>query len=316
MAVQASTAAEAPLARRGLTGRRQSEAILAWLFSAPALLLLTVFLLVPFLMAFGLAFTDQRLIPNPNLPTRIVYFRNFVRLLKDETFHRALLNNFLFAAIVVPLQSSFALLLAILVNQKLRFSNVFRTVYFSPVVTIMVVVAIVWTFLYNPGEGFINTFIQTISFGRLGGYDWLNSTKLAFPAIMLLSIWQGVGFQMVIYLAGLQDIPDELYEAAQVDGANRWQQFWNVTLPQLRNTTIFVVIATTILAFKLFTQVWVMTKGGPQEATMTTMILVYTEGFRQLRVGYASAISIVFFLIVLSVSLLQRVFLREERAVS
>ena len=316
MAVQAPTAAEAPLARRGGTGRRQSEAILAWVFSAPALLLLTVFLLIPFLMAFGLAFTDQRLIPNPNLPTRIVYFRNFIRLLEDETFHRALLNNFLFAAVVVPLQSSFALLLAILVNQKLRFSNVFRTVYFSPVVTIMVVVAIVWTFLYNPGEGFINTFIQTISFGRLGGYDWLNSTKLAFPAIMLLSIWQGVGFQMVIYLAGLQDIPDELYEAAQVDGANRWQQFWNVTLPQLRNTTIFVVIATTILAFKLFTQVWVMTKGGPQEATMTTMIMVYTQGFKQLRVGYASAISIVFFLIVLGVSLLQRAFLREERTVS
>jgi multiple sugar transport system permease protein len=316
MAIQASTAAEASLARSGGGGRRQSEAILAWLFSAPALLLLTVFLLVPFLMAFGLAFTDQRLIPNPNLPTRFVAFRNFVRLLEDETFHRALLNNFLFAAIVVPLQSSFALLLAILVNQKLRFSNVFRTVYFSPVVTIMVVVAIVWTFLYNPGEGFINAFIQTISFGRLGGYDWLNDTKLAFPAIMLLSIWQGVGFQMVIYLAGLQDIPDELYEAAQVDGANRWQQFWNVTLPQLRNTTIFVVIATTILAFKLFTQVWVMTRGGPQEATMTTMILVYKEGFKQLKVGYASAISIVFFLIVLGVSLLQRVVLREERTVS
>jgi multiple sugar transport system permease protein len=289
---------------------------MAWLFSSPALLLLAVFLLIPFIMAFGLAFTDQRLIPNPNLPTRFVAFRNLVRLLDDETFHRALLNNFLFAAVVVPLQTSFALLLAILVNQKLHFVNVFRTVYFSPVVTSMVVVAIIWTFLYNPGEGLINAFIQTISFDRLGPYDWLTNTKLAFPAIMLLSIWQGVGFQMVIYLAGLQGIPDELYEAAQVDGANRWQQFWNITLPQLRNTTIFVVIATTILAFKLFDQVWVMTKGGPQEATMTTMIVVYREGFKQLRVGYASAIAVVFFLIVLGVSLLQRVFLREERTVS
>jgi len=249
------------------------------------------------------------------VPTQFVVFRNFVRLLTDESFHRALLNNFLFAAVVVPLQTSFALLLAILVNQKLRLVNVFRTVYFSPVVTTMVVVAIVWSFLYNPGEGFINAFIQTISFGRLGPYNWLTSPRLAFPAIMLVSIWQGVGFQMVIYLAGLQDIPDELYEAAQVDGANRWQQFWTITLPQLRNTTIFVVIATTILAFKLFDQVWVMTKGGPQEATMTTMIMVYREGFKQLRVGYASAISVAFFLIVLGVSLLQRVFLREERAV-
>ncbi|MBC8446815.1 MAG: sugar ABC transporter permease [Chloroflexi bacterium] len=315
MTVQASTAEAVP-AQRGLSSWRRNEAIMAWLFSAPALLLLTVFLLIPFIMAFALAFTDQRLIPNPNLPTRFVALRNFVRLLDDETFHRALLNNFLFAAIVVPLQSALALILAILVNQKIRFVNFFRTVYFSPVVTTMVVVAIIWTFLYNPGEGLINAFIQTITFNLLGPYDWLTDTKLAFPAIMLLSIWQGVGFQMVIYLAGLQDIPDELYEAAEVDGASRWQQFWSVTLPQLRNTTIFVVIATTILAFKLFDQVWVMTKGGPQEATMTTMIMVYREGFRQLRVGYASAIAVVFFLIVLGVSLVQRVILREERAVS
>ena len=314
MATQASTAKAVPVKRGGI-GWRRNEAIMAWIFSAPALLLLIVFLLVPFLMAFGLAFTDQRLIPNPNLPTRFVGLRNFMRLLDDETFHRALLNNFLFAAIVVPLQTSLALLLAVVVNQKLRFTNVFRTIYFSPVVTTMVVVAIIWTFLYNPGEGLINAFIQTISLNHLGPYDWLTNTKLAFPAIMLLSIWQGVGFQMVIYLAGLQDIPNELYEAAQVDGANRWQQFWNVTLPQLRNTTIFVVIATTILAFKLFDQVWVMTKGGPQEATMTTMIMVYREGFKQLKVGYASAISVVFFLIVLGVSLLQRVFLQEERTV-
>lgn len=289
---------------------------MAWLFSAPALLLLIVFLLIPFLMAFGLAFTDQRLIPNPNLPTQIVYFRNFVRLLGDETFHRALLNNFVFAIVVVPLQTSFALLLAILVNQNIRFVNLFRTAYFSPVVTSMVVVSIVWFFLYNPGEGFINAFLDTISFGLLGPYDWLTDTRLAFPAIMLMSIWQGVGFQMVIYLAGLQDIPGELYEAAQVDGANRWQQFWSITLPQLRNTTIFVVIATTILAFKLFDQVWVMTSGGPQGSTMTTMLVVYREGFKQLRVGYASAISVVFFLIVLGISLLQRVFLREERTVN
>jgi multiple sugar transport system permease protein len=315
MALQASV--ENPSSPRGgLAGRRRQEVVLAWIFSAPGLLLLAVFLLIPFLMAFGLGFTDQRLIPNVNVPTQFVAFRNFVRLFTDESFHRALLNNFLFAAVVVPLQTSLALLLAILVNQKLRFTNFFRTVYFSPVVTTMVVVAIVWSFLYNPGEGFINAFIQTVTFGRLGPYNWLTNPKLAFPAIMLLSIWQGVGFQMVIYLAGLQDIPRELYEAAQVDGANRWRQFLNVTLPQLRNTTIFVVIATTILAFKLFDQVWVMTKGGPQEATLTTMILVYSEGFKQLRVGYASAITIVFFLIVLGISLLQRVFLREERAVS
>jgi multiple sugar transport system permease protein len=295
--------------------RRRKESIMAWVFSAPAILLLVIFLIVPFLMAIGLSFTDQRLIPNPNLPTRFVGFRNFVRLVADEAFLRGLLNNFYFVAVVVPVQTSLALLLAILVNQKLKGMNVFRTIYFSPVVTTMVVVAIIWTFLYNPGEGLINEFIQTITFGALGPYDWLQNTRLVFPAIMLLSIWQGVGFQMVIYLAGLQEIPDSLYEAANVDGANRLQQFLNVTLPQLRNTTIFVVLATTILAFKLFTQVEVMTKGGPQNASMTTIVHAVHQGWGQLKVGYAAAISIVFFLIVLGISLLQRIFLREERAV-
>lgn len=300
-----------------ISARQRSEAIMAWVFSAPALILLTIFLIVPFLMAFGLAFTDQRLVPNPNLPTRLVALRNFIRLVGDATFHRAILNNFYFVVVVVPVQTALALLLALLVNQKIKAVNFFRGVYFSPVVVTWVVVSVIWYFLYNPGEGLINEFIQTLSFGRLGPYDWLNNPKLAFPAIMLLSIWQGVGFQMVIYLAGLQEIPEELYEAAQIDGANQFQQFFYVTLPQLRNTTIFVVLATTILAFKLFTQVWVMQgpSGHPQGSTITTMVYVVSQGFKQGKIGYASAITVIFFLIVLAVSLLQRVFLREERAV-
>ncbi len=298
-----------------LSTRRRNEATMAWVFSSPAIILLVVFLIVPFLMAVGLSFTDQRLIPNLNLPTQFVGLRNFVRMLKDEAFLHGLLNNFYFVIVVVPLQTALALLLAILVNQKLKAMNLFRTIYFSPVVTTMVVVSVIWTFLYNPGEGLINKFIQTISFGLLGPQKWLQDTRLVFPAIMLLSIWQGVGFQMVIYLAGLQDIPISLYEAAEVDGANKLQQFLYVTLPQLRNTTLFVVLATTILAFKLFTQVEVMTKGGPENASMTTIVHVVHQGWGQLKVGYASAISIAFFLIVLGVSMIQRYFLREERAV-
>jgi multiple sugar transport system permease protein len=178
----------------------------------------------------------------------------------------------------------------------------------------MTVVAIVWTFLYNPGEGLINAFLQAISAGKLGPYNWLSDTKLVFPAIMLLSIWQGVGFQMVIFLAGLQEIPHSLYEAAQVDGANKFQQFTHITLPQLRNTTIFVMLSTTILAFKLFDQVKVMTDGGPQNASMTTMVHVVEMGWGQLKVGYASAISIVFFIIVLLVSIVQRLLTREKGA--
>lgn len=297
------------------SSRRRNEAIMAWVFSAPAIILLTVFLLLPFLMSIGLSFTDQRLVPNPNLPTQFIGLRNFVRMLEDPAFLRGLLNNFYFAAVVVPIQTALALFLAVLVNQKLRAMNLFRTIYFSPVVVTMVVVSVIWFFLYNPGEGLINKFIQTVSFGQLGPYNWLQNTALAFPAIMVLSIWQGVGFQMVIYLAGLQEIPDALYEAAEVDGASKLQQFWHVTLPQLRNTTIFVLLATTILAFRLFTQVEVMTQGGPQNATMTTIVHVVHQGWGSLKVGYASAMTFVFFLIVLGISMLQRVLIREERMV-
>ena len=294
---------------------QRRETFAAWSFCAPPLFFLLIFLVTPFIIAFVISFTDQRLISNPNLPTQFIALRNFLRLFRSPSFHQALLNTFVFAIVVVPLQTFLALLLAVLVNQKLRFIHLFRTIYFSPVVTTMVVVSIIWYFLYNPGEGLINQMISFISFGKLGPYNWLNDTALALPSIMILSVWQGVGFQMVIYLAGLQGIPYELYEAGRVDGANTWQQFWQITVPQLRNTTIFVIISTTILAFKLFTQVWVMTKGGPQGATKTIIVLLYEEGFKMLRVGYASAIGVLFFLIVLAVSLIQRIYLKEERAV-
>jgi multiple sugar transport system permease protein len=234
----------------------------------------------------------------------------------DPVFWQGLLNNFKFVLVVVPLQTAFALLLAILINQKIVGANLYRALYFTPVVVPMVVVAVIWFFLYNPGVGTINSFVQAISFGLVGPQDWLADPRLAFLCIMLVSIWQGVGFQMVIFLAGLQEIPQEMYEAAAIDGCNKVQEFFYVTLPQLRNTVIFVVIATTILAFQLFTQVDIMTGGGPSNASMTTILHVVNEGRRQLRAGYASSITVIFFLIVLVVSILQRVVVREERAVT
>jgi multiple sugar transport system permease protein len=291
----------------------RNPAAAGWIMALPAIILLTLFLITPFMMAFGFSLTDQRLIPNPNVPTQFIALKNYVRLLTDETFHRGILNNFYFVLVVVPIQTAFALFLAMLINRKMAGINLFRTIFFSPVVITMVVVSIVWYLLYNPGEGFINRILSFVSFGAIGPVDWLKDTRSAFPAIMILSIWQGVGFQMVIFLAGLQEIPDELYEAARVDGATHRQQFFKVTLPMLKNTTLFVVISTTILAFKLFQQVWVMTQGGPQNSTMTTIVYMYRQGFRQLRVGYAASIAVIFFLIVLAVSLVQRRILREER---
>ena len=295
--------------------QRQKEMKAAWLMSAPAIVLLLVFLVTPFILAIGLSFTNQRLIPNPNLPTMFVGVRNFMRLLSDDTFHRAILNNLYFTAVVVPLQTSLALTMAMLVNLRLKFTNLFRTIYFSPVVITMVVVAIVWYLLYNPEQGFINKTLNTLTFGAWPQLRWIHSTTWALPAIMILSIWQGVGFQMIIFLAGLQEIPKELYEVCDVDGASKWQRFWNVTFPLLRNTTLFVVISTTILSFKLFKQVWVMTQGGPQEATMTAIVMMYRQGFQRGNIGYASAIAVLFFIIVLIISMIQRSVMKEERAV-
>jgi multiple sugar transport system permease protein len=297
--------------------RERSDANTGWLMSLPAVIVLGVFLVIPFIMAFVLSFTDQRLVPNPNLPTEFVGARNYVRMWEDAELRRAFLNNFTFVLFVVPIQTALALGMAILVNRKLPGINFFRTIYFIPVATVMVVVAIIWNLLYNPGAGLINAFLSFISFGQLGPYNWLSDPKLALPAIMLLSIWQGAGYQMLIFLAGLQSIPKEIYEAADIDGANPWQQFRSVTLPQLRNTTIFVVITTTIFAFQLFTQNYTMTKGGPValDAIRTIVMKIVDEGFTQLRVGYASAISVIFFILVLAISLIQRRLLPEEREI-
>lgn len=289
-----------------------SSALAAGAFLLPGGLLLLAFVVVPFVLAIVLSFTDLRLI-SP-LPMEFVGLRNYIRTLTDSIFHRALLNNLMFVFVVVPVQTSLGLWLALLVNQKLPGVKVFRTIYFAPVVAVMAVSATVWRLLYQP-EGLFNTLLSFLSFHRVE-IDWLHSTAAALPAIMILSVWQGVGFQMVVLLAALQDIPDQLYEAASIDGAGPWAQFRHVTLPQLRNTLIFVVTVTTILAFRLFDQVWVLTNGGPLDSTETMMMQIVKVGFGQQRIGQASAAAVIFFLIVLSVSLLQRVLVREEGEVS
>ena len=238
-----------------------------------------------------------------------------VVIAKDPTFLRALINTMIFVLVIVPGQGGLALIMALLVNQRLRGVNVFRTIYFSPVVTSMAVLAIVWKFLYNPDEGLINHFLTIISFGNIHPPGWLIDSHTALLAIIILSTWQAAGFQMVIFLAGLQGIPFDLYEAAQMDGASTWQQFRFVTLPLLRNTTIFVVISTTILAFRLFTQVDVLTKGGPKDSTVSLVFHAVDQGFRQQKIGYGSAITIVFFLFVLVIALVQHLLLPSEREV-
>jgi multiple sugar transport system permease protein len=238
-------------------------------------------------------------------------------LATDPVFWRSLMNNFYFSIMVVPIQSGIALILALLVHQRLRGSQIFRTIFFGPVVTSMAVMAVVWIFLYNPDYGLFNRALNTLTGGLFGNPNWLGEKNLAMPAILIMSVWQGAGFQMVLFLAGLQNIPLILYEAAEIDGANRWQRFRHVTLPGLRNATTFVVITTTIASFRLFTQVDVMTQGGPiDNATSTVVFHAIRVGFKGLSLGYASAVSFVFFLIVIAITFALRWALRDRGAVS
>lgn len=299
--------------------RRPAQAILerraAWGLMSPALVLGFAFIIVPFVLAILLSFTDQRLVPNPNLPTRFIGATNYLRLAADPAFLQSFWNTFLFALLVVPFQTAIALALAVLINSQIPARNVFRGIFFLPTVVTVVVVCVVW-FSMLKIDGFFNTVLGFVSFGQIGPIDWLRNPYTALPSIVVLSAWQGFGFQMVIYLAGLQSINAELYEAARVDGATRWQEFWRVTMPGLRNTHVFVIVTTTILAFKLFTQVNILTQGGPQGATNTVVHYLYEVGFRRGRVGFAAATAVVFFLIVLMISILQRRFIKSEEEVS
>lgn len=278
----------------------------------PALALVAVFLLLPFLSSFRIALTNERLIPRP-VPPRFVGLDNFRAVLTDHDFWRALWNVARFTIMVLPVQCGFALAIALLLNSKLPFRNFFRGLFFLPAITSMVVVCVIWATLLQYPTGPFNQLLGIVSFGMAQPIDWLGDPNWAMPAIVLLSAWQAYGFQMIVYLAGLQGIPDSLYEAASLDGANRWQKFRHVTMPSLRQTHIFVLIITTIQAFKLFTQVNILTQGGPRGTTDTLVHYMFTAGFVDQRLGLASAVAILLFFIVLIVSLVQRFVVRDSR---
>jgi len=274
----------------------------------PAGVLMITLLLIPIGLTFALAFTNAWLI-SPE-PAHFIGVDNFVRLFSSDTFWKSLRNTIIFAIVIVPFQSACALGLAVLVNAKLRGVNFFRPIYFLPVVTSIVVVSMLWLFLYQP-NGLINA---TLAKFGIQGPDWLGDTRTALLAIILMSAWQAMGFHMVIWLSGLQTIPGELYEAAALDGASNWQQFRNVTWPGLRQTSIFILITITIAAFGLFSQINIMTQVGPLDSTTTLVYQAVRTGFQQQQTGFASAISLVFFVLVLIVTLIQRFLTRDKDA--
>lgn len=296
------------LRRRGSAAR--GEALTGTLMAAPALTLLSLFMLIPVILAFALSFTNARLI-SPQAP-RFVGLDNFIRAFTaDPVFLKSLLNTFCFALVIVPVQAGFGLLLAILVNQKFRGTTIFRVIFFIPVVTSIVVVSILWKFLYRQ-EGLVNSMLDTLTFGYWNGPNWLNDPATALPAIIFMSIWQAVGFHMLIWLSGLQTIPEELYEAARVDGATPWQQFANVTWPGLRTTRVFILIQITIAALGLFVQPDVMTQGGPVNSTSTLVYHAVRKGYREMETGYGATLSLIFFVLVLIIALVQSYLTRDK----
>jgi multiple sugar transport system permease protein len=288
---------------------RRRERLTALTMMTPALVLLILFFLIPVALAFALAFTNARLV-SPT-PAHFIGLTNFRTLFSDPEFYRSLRNTLYFAAVVVPVQAGLALILALLVNAKLPGINIFRTIFFVPVITSIVVISILWTFMYQK-VGLINHLIQTFTFGQWHGEDWLNNPKTAMPAIIVMSVWQAVGFHMIIWLSGLQTIPAELYEAADIDGAGRWARFRYVTWPGLRATRTFVLITITIAALGLFAQINIMTQGGPLDSTTTVLYQAVQAGYQNQQTAYASAISLVFFALVLTVSVIQRLLTRER----
>lgn len=277
---------------------KRKNTLIAWSFIAPNFIGFLIFTLVPVVFSLILAFMKWDSFSTPEF----VGMQNFTRMLSDDTFWISLKNTFLYTIGVVPLTLICSLGLAILLNQKIRGVKFFRTAFFFPYVTSLVAIAVVWSMLFHPTMGPINQFLRVIIENPPG---WLSSSDWALTAIIIVSVWRGMGYYMILYLAGLQGISKELYEAAAMDGANKWKQFTHITVPALRPTTFFVTIMLVINCFKIFDLVQVMTDGGPGRATNVLVYQVYSEAFVKFNFGYASAIAMVLFVIVLVITVIQ-----------
>jgi multiple sugar transport system permease protein len=283
---------------------KRREMLAAFLFLLPNIIGFLAFTVGPVVASAGLALVDWNLLTPPIW----VGGDNFVRLVGDQEFWDSLRVTVFYTLGMLPLSIIPALLLAIALNQSIRGLIIYRTVFFLPVVSSLIAVALLWRWLYNPSFGLLNYMLNGV-FGALGlgisAPDWLQSPVWAMPAIILMSAWKSLGYNMVLYLAGLQGIPRSLYEAAAIDGASRWRQIWHITIPLITPTTFFVVIMTLIGSFQVFDQAYIMTGGGPARSTVTTVYYIYANGFQRFQMGYASAIAWVLFLLILGVTLVQ-----------
>ncbi len=270
-----------------------------YLYLLPTIIGLALFSAGAVAASFLVSFARWDLITEP----RWVWLDNYGSLLESGLFWEVFWNTLYFAALAVPLSLVCSLALALLVNARVRGIVLFRTAYFLPVVSSMIAVALVWSWILNPEYGLLNYLLrETLG---IRGPSWLDSTTWALPAMVLVTVWKGLGYSMVIFLAGLQGIPENLYHAATIDGAGRWRQFRHITLPMLSPTTFFVLVITLINSFQVFEQTYVLTKGGPANATLTLSYYIYQNAFQFFQMGKASALAYVLFALVFAVTLLQ-----------
>ena len=280
-----------------------NEMKMSYLFISPAIGLFLVFIIVPIFFSFFLSFTKYNVFQAPQW----IGLANYKQiLLHDERFWKAMRNTIFYVVGVVPIGVSLALVLAIAVDQKIKVKNFFKTMFFLPTVTSIVAVSVIWKWMLA-GEkyGLMNNFLMKFGIQPI---DWLMSVKWTLPSIMVMDIWRGVGYNMVLFLAGLQTIPKVMYEAAEIDGAGTWDKFWNVTLPLLRPTMVFVGIMAFIVSFQMFDQVYIMTGGesgigGVLDCALTSVPYLYDEGFAKFRMGYASALAYIVFACIMLVTL-------------
>jgi multiple sugar transport system permease protein len=277
---------------------RVKEAALAYVFLLPTLAGLALFTMGPVVAGFLISFTNWNIL----LPPQWVGLDNYQALATLDLPRKVFGNTLYYTLLNVPLNMAFALAVALLLNQRLRGVAFYRAVYFLPVVSSTVAASLIWGWLYSPNFGPINYFLGLVG---IKGPPWLGSTTWAMPAVIIMSVWKGFGTNMLIFLAGLQGMPQEVQEAAMIDGANRWQRFWRVTWPLLSPTTFFVLVISCIVSFQVFEQVFVMTDGGPAYATTVLGLFIYLNAFRYNNMGYAAAAAYILFALTLAVTLAQ-----------
>ncbi|MEG0754224.1 MAG: sugar ABC transporter permease [Angelakisella sp.] len=297
-----------PTRRKGFSLKRQ-ENITGWCFILPTLIGFSVFTFGSIVYSFYISMTKWDLLT----PARFIGFKNYIKIFSDPEFYTCLSNTAYFVVTLVPSVLVLSMILAILINKGAKgFSNFYRSAMFIPSITSTVAISMIWLWILNPDVGIINEILRGI--GVMDPPRWLQSTLWAKPALVIMRIWQMCGYYMIMFLAGLQTIPESLYEAAEVDGATKLQKTMKITVPMLSNTTFVVAVMLIIESFNIFVSIFVMTECGPNGSTNTLMYYIYNEGFRMYNMGYASALAWILFIMILIITLIQFKFKKDNNA--